>query len=103
MAEQRRSSRRTNGAGRSGLSGREVVERVREEFPELFGRPIEAVLGLERDEDGGWRVMVQAVELSRIPHSTDVLGSYEVSLDREGELIGWRHCRRYYRNQADAD
>jgi Gas vesicle synthesis protein GvpO len=103
MPEQRQSTQRRNGAGQTRLSGREVIERVRRELPELIGRPIEEVLGLERDDDGGWRVTVQVVELSRIPHSTDVLGSYEVSLGSEGELTGWRQVRRYFRTQTNED
>ena len=93
--------RRRNGSGR--LTGREAIERVREELPGLLGRPIESVLGLERDEDDGWKVTVQVVELSRIPNSTDVLGAYAVSLDGDGELTGYRRYRRYHRNQADED
>jgi hypothetical protein len=91
---------RSNSNGR-GLSGRDAIARVREDFPELLGRPIESVLGLERDDDGRWQVMVQVVELSRIPHSTDVLGAYAVTLDSDGELAGYRRARRYHRNQAD--
>lgn len=102
MAEQRTDSRR-NGAGRHGLSGREAIERVRAELPQLLGRPIESVLGLERGEGDGWKLTVQVVELARIPHSTDVLGAYTVTLDREGELLGYRRTRRYHRNQAEED
>jgi hypothetical protein len=102
MADKRSNSRQ-NGAGGKGLSGREAIERVREDFPQLLGRPIESVLGLERDDDDGWRVTVQIVELSRIPSSTDVLGSYAVTLDKGGELVGYRRSRRYHRNQADED
>jgi hypothetical protein len=102
MAEQKRGNRQ-NGAGRTGLSGREAIERVRRELPQLLGRPIEAVLGLQREEDSGWQVTVQVVELSRIPSSTDVLGSYEVNLDSRGELTGYKRNRRYTRNQADED
>jgi Gas vesicle synthesis protein GvpO len=98
---QRNGSRR-NGSGES-LSGREVIARVRRDLPELLGRPIESVLGLERDDDDGWSVMVQVVELSRIPQSTDVLGAYAVKVDADGELVGWRRRRRYHRNQADED
>lgn len=101
MAE-RRSRARQNGRTSKKLSGREAIERVREELPELTGRPIEGVLGLE-GEDGGWKVTVQVVELARIPRSTDVLGSYEVTLDRQGELTGYRRTRRFNRGQADED
>jgi hypothetical protein len=105
MAEQR-AKRNQNGSGRNSsgrLSGREAIERVRGELPQLLGHPVDSVLGLEPDDNNGWSVTVQVVELSRIPHSTDVLGSYEVTLDKSGELQAYKRRRRYYRNQADED
>lgn len=103
MAEQR-SRRSQNGSRRnSRLSGPEVIERVRRELPALLGHPVEAVLGLEPEDGTGWNVTVQVVELSRIPHSTDVLGAYTVTLDQHGELQSYKRRRRYYRNQADED
>lgn len=104
MAEQRRSRRNSKNGARGGdLSAREAVEHVRREFPQLLGRPIESVLGVEREEDDGWRVTVQVIELERIPRSTDILGAYAVMLDDEGELVGYRRRRRYNRSQADED
>jgi hypothetical protein len=105
MAEQR-SRRSQNGSGRNSstrLSGAEVVQRVRRELPQLLGHPVEAVLGFEPNDSKGWSVTVQIVELSRIPHSTDVLGSYEVMVDKDGEVQGYKRKRRYYRNQTDED
>jgi hypothetical protein len=87
----------------NGLSGRDAIERVRRELPELLGRDIESVLGFERDEDSGWRVTVQVVELTRIPQTTDVLASYEATLDGRGQITGYRRTRRYHRNQVDED
>jgi ribonuclease PH len=106
MAEQRRSTGKRgskNGARGADLSAREAVEQVRREFPRLLGRPIESVLGVEREEDDGWQVTVQVIELERIPRSTDILGAYAVMLDDEGELVGYRRRRRYNRSQADED
>jgi hypothetical protein len=80
----------------------EIVERVREQLPTLLGRPVEAILGVERDDDG-WAVLVQVVELSRIPQTTDVLGAYEVTTDARGEVSGYRRRRRYHRNQIDEE
>jgi hypothetical protein len=98
MAEQRGGQRRNGG-----VSGRDAIERVRKELPELLGRQIESVLGFERDDDSGWKVTVQVVELTRIPQTTDVLASYEASLDRQGEITGYRRTGRYNRNQVDQD
>ncbi len=101
-----RSNANGNGSGNTrnrGLSAREAVEAVREDFPMLLGRPIESVLGVERGEEGGWLVRVQVVELERIPRSTDVLGAYAVELDKDGELVGYGRQRRYNRGQPDQD
>jgi hypothetical protein len=122
MAEQRRTksqngsrSSRSNGsqaesrsssggaASRQKVSARDAVLSAREEFPSLLGRPVESVLGVLRDDDDGWQVMVQVVELARIPHSTDVLGAYVVNVDEDGELTGYQRRRRYIRSQADED
>jgi hypothetical protein len=92
--------------GRRGRRGSppvaEVVRRVREDLTALLGRPVEAVLGVQRDDDG-WVVRAQVTELSRIPPTTDVLGEYEVTTDEQGELLGYRRRRRYHRNQVDED
>jgi Gas vesicle synthesis protein GvpO len=73
---------------------------ARREIEELMGRSPEAVSGVERDEDG-WLVTIEFVELERIPQSTDVMATYEVSLDEQGELTGYRRTRRYVRSQAE--
>jgi hypothetical protein len=105
MAEQR-SKRSQNGARRTArgrISAREAIEHVRDELPQLLGHPVDSVLGLEPQDSKGWNVIVQVVELARVPHSTDVLGVYEVTLDQHGELESYKRLRRYYRNQADQD
>jgi hypothetical protein len=61
----------------------------------------ESVSSLHRGEDGKWNVIVEVLELSRVPSTDDVIGSYEVELDEEGELIGYQRIRRYPRSKAD--
>ena len=80
----------------------ELTAKVRQEFPRLVGRPVDSVSGISREGSQGWRLIVEAVELERIPPSTSVLGSYEVEVDSHGRLTGFRRLRRYYRNQAEA-
>jgi hypothetical protein len=77
-----------------------LVHRAKEQFAAVMGRAPEAVSGLVRDEEG-WRVTVEVVELQRIPPSTDVLASYDVELDSDGNLAGYQRTRRYVRSQAD--
>jgi len=73
-----------------------------EQVQELIGRPVEAVTGMEKD-GSEWTVTVEVVELARIPNTTDVLGKYEVKLDKNGEVTGAKRTRRYYRSEAGED
>jgi hypothetical protein len=88
---------------RTGASGREaaaVVRRAREQLRDLQGSEAESVSSLERAGEG-WRVTLEVVEVRRVPDSTDVLASYEIELDDDGGLLGYRRVRRYYRAQSD--
>ena len=88
---------------RKKLSLPELVGRAKEQVEELFGKPIEAVSGFEEtDGDGkGWTVTLELLELPRIPDTTSLLGTYEATLDSDGNLLGAHRTRRYPRNQSD--
>ena len=48
----------------------------------------ETVTSVEEVE-GEWRVTVEALERKAVPDSQDLLGRYEIRLNKNGELIGW--------------
>jgi len=77
-------------------SASQVAARAAQELLDLTGKGAEGVTGLERTEDG-WKVQVEVVEVRRIPDTTDVLALYEVQVDEDGDLIGYRRLRRYAR------
>ena len=62
----------------------------------LTGKEAEGVTSLQRTEDG-WQVQVEVVEVRRIPDTTDVLAIYELDVDEQGALEGYRRVRRYAR------
>jgi hypothetical protein len=82
------------------MTALEVAGAAREQLQALLGRPIEGVLGIDR-EHGAWAVTVQVLELERIPNTTDVLGEYEALLDRNGEVSSYRRTHRYPRGRTD--
>ena len=88
---------------RKGVSGAELAERAREELAEITGLEAESVTSLARADDGSWTVTVELLELSRIPETDDLLGSYEAQLDEDGELLGYRRIRRYPRSLGGED
>jgi hypothetical protein len=83
-------------------SGYEIAEPVKEQVARLTGLEPGRVTGLCRDGDG-WRVTVEMVELKRIPHSTDMLGAYEVQVDAGGTLLAYKRTGRYQRGDAMAE
>ncbi|GAA2718375.1 gas vesicle protein GvpO [Micromonospora olivasterospora] len=66
----------------------------------LTDRDVQGTTSLEATSDG-WRVGVEVIEDHRVPASTDLLGLYEVDLDVEGELLGYRRVRRYPRGKGE--
>src|SRR4051812_9015122 len=76
-----------------------AIQSAREQLRELFGAEPESVSSFGRTRDG-WRVTLEVVEVRRIPETTDVLASYEVELDENGDLIAFERVRRYQRSEA---
>jgi Gas vesicle synthesis protein GvpO len=82
------------------MSAAELSQAALTTVEELTGYVPEAVTGLEWDGEF-WQVTVDALELTRVPSTTDVLGSYVVQLDEGGTLRGMRRARRFQRGQAN--
>ena len=77
-----------------------IAEHVLEELEALVGCPAEGVTAIRRDDDG-WVVNSDILELERVPETTDVLASYEVTVDPDGEITGYRRVHRYVRAQVE--
>ena len=69
---------------------------------ELIDLEIDSVSEVSKSEDG-WRIVVNLVELRRVPDSTDVIASYEVLLNDAGDLVGYHRERRYRRDQIGSE
>ncbi|MFF0740036.1 gas vesicle protein [Streptomyces sp. NPDC004111] len=78
----------------------QVLRAAREQISELTGMPAESVSSFEQTEDG-WALRVEVLELERVPDTMSLIASYEVQLDPDGELTGYRRVGRYERGRAD--
>ncbi|WP_406221643.1 gas vesicle protein [Streptomyces canus] len=79
----------------------EVLRNARTQLAELTGMAAENVSSFEQTEDG-WALEIEVLELSRVPDTMSLMASYQVELDPEGQLTGYRRVRRYERGRADA-
>lgn len=97
-----RDEERSAEPSRDGGAAVRIIRRAREQLAEVTGRTPEAVLGLEKRDDG-WLVTVEVLELARIPNSTDVLAAYEAHLDSDGELLEYTRTQRYHRGRTGGE
>ncbi|MEW2515335.1 gas vesicle protein [Streptomyces sp. NPDC046870] len=79
----------------------EVLREARSQLAELTGLVPETVSSFEQTEDG-WSLEVEVMELARVPDTMSLMASYQVELDPQGQLTGYRRVRRYERGRADA-
>ena len=77
----------------------EVIGRAKDQLHALIGYTIEGVAGFNK-ADEGWHLNITAVELHRIPMSTDVLALYLVKLDEAGDIISYHRTKRYSRGEV---
>jgi hypothetical protein len=82
----------------SGLQS--IVRTAREVLRELHGVDAETVSSVARSA-GGWTVGLEVVELRRVPDSMDVLATYEVEVDGDGNVLRYERVRRYKRAQSE--
>ncbi|MGA4845610.1 gas vesicle protein [Streptomyces sp. G5(2025)] len=77
-----------------------VLRAAQTQLAELTGMTAESVSSFERTENG-WLLEIEVLELARVPDTMSLLASYEVQLDPQGELTGYRRVRRYERGRSD--
>jgi hypothetical protein len=79
-----------------------LVRGAAQQLEQLVGAEAEGVSAMRRADDG-WVMTLEVVEVRRVPNSTDVLASYEVRVDDDGEIVDFERGRRYRRGQVDED
>ena len=77
-----------------------VVRRALEQFAGLTRLEPVGATGVRREQDG-WSVLVDVVELERIPATTNVMATYRVDVDATGALSGYERLRRFSRGSVD--
>jgi hypothetical protein len=80
----------------------DAIRAATEQFGAVTGMTPHAVTGIRSRSEGGWSVLVDVVELARIPDSTSVMATYRVDVDDGGELYACERLRRFTRGATDS-
>lgn len=70
------------------LSLKEVAHKAGLGLAEITGRKLDGITGVHREEEG-WLILVELVEKDTPTSISDVLGTYEVRVDEQGNVIDY--------------
>ncbi|SIR81490.1 gas vesicle protein GvpO, halophile-type [Natronorubrum thiooxidans] len=76
-----------------------VRQTVQSTAGELIGREFDAVSEIAPTDDG-WRAVVEVVERRAVPDTQDIIGRYEIELDDDATVHGYRRLDRYRRGDT---
>ncbi len=79
-----------------------VKESVQDVATELIGYELSGVTEIRRVDDG-WEAVVEVVERPSVPDTQDILGAYEIRLDKDGTVTGYRRVDRYRRADTNRE
>ena len=79
------------------MKPQDVALKAKEQLGALTGLIATTISDLQKQDDG-WKVVLELLEMQRIPEASDVLGSYEVILSDQGDLLSYHRTRRYLRS-----
>lgn len=80
----------------------DAIRAATEQFGAVTGMTPHAVTGIRSRPEGGWSVLVDVIELARIPDSTSVMATYRVDVDSGGDLCACERLRRFTRGATDS-
>lgn len=96
-----RDSERSKDSGESRrLKPMQLARLAGAQLMQLTGRDLDGTSGIEQTDEG-WCVLLEVVEVTRVPRAMDVLGLYEVIVDDDGDLVRYERIRRYGRSQPE--
>ncbi len=73
-------------------SVKELIEKAREELGKITGLELSTTLGAVKEEKG-WKVTMEMVEKHSLPDQMDILATYAVILDNDGNVIEFNRTK----------
>lgn len=67
---------------------KEIIEKAKEDLEDLLDKEIVGVVSAQKAEEG-WEVEMEVLERKSVPDSQNLLGTYALELNEEGEIEGY--------------
>jgi len=79
---------------------KEAIDKAIEQLKSVLALETSSVIAASKREDG-WQVTIELIERKSVPDTQDLLGTYDVTLNDEGEMTGYE--RRRIRRRMDLE
>jgi len=66
-----------------------ISKRAIEAFESVLKRKAESVVSMSKEAEG-WKAVVEVLERRAVPDTQDLLARYELMLNEEGDLFGYK-------------
>jgi len=76
----------------------EVINAAKDQLQSILTLDVANVVAASKTDDG-WNVKIELVERKAIPDTQDLLGTYDVILDEEGNIVSYE--RKMVRKRMD--
>jgi hypothetical protein len=73
----------------AGITLEQAIAQATAKILQLTGLKLVGVIGVTPDEEGNYLIKTEVIERAGIPDTMDILGLYEINLDRNGNLINY--------------
>ncbi|MEI8308795.1 MAG: gas vesicle protein GvpO [Chloroflexales bacterium] len=77
----------------------QIISTARDQLSALTGLRADTVSRVGREGEG-WVVEIVMIEVHRIPSTNDILASYHVNLNANGDIVSYLRIHRYKRNEV---
>jgi len=78
----------------------QLIKNTQEELSKITGLELSAAIGVTKEERG-WKVALEMIEKRSIPDKLDILGTYEVTLDNDSNVLEFNRTK--LRKRADTE
>ena len=76
----------------------DLASETKRQMAAITGLTPDTISRLDRAEDG-WSISIDMLEHRSIPRTQDLLASFEVKLDDDGQVTSWHRIGRFVRGQ----
>lgn len=70
----------------------EAAEMAKKKLADALKKKAYATTNISKDGEG-WKATVEIVEEEHMPSQFDIIGVYEVKMDKDGKLISWNRIK----------